>query len=261
MNNQNNEHIPDLQQVGFILLMTLLVIFVFFFATDFLGDTPKLLFNELLIITPALIYVMRRKWSMLRTFRLLPVTSNVALASLFVFVPVFILMDEIDRLIQTAFPMPEAWLESLLELMQFNTPWQTAALVIAALFVAPIGEEMLFRGLVQRSLEHFREPAIAIVLTAVLFALVHFNPWTAIQVMLLGLVFGYMTWKSGSILPSIIAHSLNNLASLLLINSRADSLNWYATNDHVRLSWIILAALILVPAFRFFKASVEKKKV
>ena len=257
MNDHNNDHIPELRQVGSILLMTLLIIFVFAFGIDFLGDTLGLMVSEILIIAPALIYMMRRKLPLLSTFRLLPVKSNVLLATLFFFIPVFILMDEIDRLIQTVFPLPETWLEALMDLMQFDTPWKTALILLTAIVMAPIAEEMLFRGLVQRSLEHYREPAIAIVLTSVLFALVHFNPWTAIQVMLLGLVFGYVTWKSGSILPAIIMHSLNNLASLLLMNLSDDQLSWYAQNEHVRFSWIILAALILAPAFRFFKASTE----
>jgi membrane protease YdiL (CAAX protease family) len=118
--------------------------------------------------------------------------------------------------------------------------------------MAGFAEEMLFRGLLQRTLEHYRDPAMAIVLTSVLFALAHFNPWVALQITFLGLALGYMAWKSRSILPAVIVHSGNNLLSILLINAPQHNVSWYATEEHVRWIWIALAILLIGPAFLTF---------
>ena len=125
---------------------------------------------------------------------------------------------------------------------------------------AAFGEEMLFRGVLQRSLEHFREPAIAIVLSSVLFSIIHFNPWAALQIMFLGLFLGYLAWKANSIFPAIVLHGINNLLSIILINIPEENLKWYsATTKHVNLYLLIFAIIIIVPAIFSFNQACEDK--
>lgn len=252
MENPQDNTILTPRQLGFILMLTLFIFWAFAFVMTFLGDILALIIGEALLILPALIFVIHRRLPLFSTFRLRKINGSQALATLALFAPVFVLSDELDRIVQSLFPMPSDWYDALSDLLQFDSMGEMLGLVLAGVLLAAFAEEMLFRGLIQRTLEHYREPAMAIVLSSVFFALIHFNPWTSIQILLLGLVMGYVTWKSQSILPSIIIHGMNNFLSLMLMNSAEESLAWYSKTNHVNVIWIIAATLLIVPAFRYF---------
>ena len=92
-------------------------------------------------------------------------------------------------------------------------------IVVVAVVIAPVLEEMLFRGLVQTMIRSFFEirngawPAILI--SSGLFAIVHANPghWPALFV--LAVCLGYAYEKSGSLFRPIFIHSLFNAASII----------------------------------------------
>ena len=247
------------REISLIFLATLTLFLFFIFFGSFLHDTLLLAVGETIMILPALVYVLYRRLPLLKTFRLQRTSLSQIMATALLFIPVFILADELDRVIQQFFPMPAEWSDSMIELLQFKTVPEAAMILFAGVLCAALFEEMLFRGLLQHTLEYYREPAIAIVLTSVLFALVHFNPWTAIQVTSLGLVLGFVAWKSGSILPSIVLHALNNLASLILMNSQEGFLNLYTTSHHVKFIWIVAAIVFVIPAARLFSKTCFEK--
>jgi uncharacterized protein len=79
-------------------------------------------------------------------------------------------------------------------------------LVFIALF-AGIGEELFFRGILQRILiRGFKSPWVGIVMAAFFFSLFHFQFFGFIPRFLLGILLGAIYWYSGSLWPSIIAH-------------------------------------------------------
>ncbi|AKL96000.1 ABC-type Na+ efflux pump, permease component [Clostridium aceticum] len=73
-----------------------------------------------------------------------------------------------------------------------------------------ICEEILFRGFAFRPLEKNFGPKWAILITSVIFAVVHLDFVRLLPTFLLGLVFGYLAYKTGSLYPSIFLHILNN---------------------------------------------------
>jgi membrane protease YdiL (CAAX protease family) len=84
-------------------------------------------------------------------------------------------------------------------------------IVIAAILIAPVFEEMLFRGLFQSMLRsHLQRPWLAIVVSSALFATIHEYPahWPALFA--LSLCMGYSYEKSGSLIRPILIHSLFN---------------------------------------------------
>ena len=90
-------------------------------------------------------------------------------------------------------------------------------LFLAVVIIAPIGEEILFRGFLQRFLEkHWKDITKAVLVTSLFFALIHFNPYWTIQIYILGIFLGYLSWKTKSVIPSILLHGLNNGTAFIL---------------------------------------------
>ncbi len=99
-----------------------------------------------------------------------------------------------------------------LELLTTSTRLSLRILVIVlAVIVAPLVEEMLFRGLLQTMIRSYvQHPWLSVTITAALFAIVHQNPehWPALFVLAMGL--GYAYEKSGSLWQPIFMHALFN---------------------------------------------------
>ncbi len=76
-------------------------------------------------------------------------------------------------------------------------------------------EEIAYRGALQTALLQGRSPARAIALGAVVFAVGHFDPVRLPFVLLAGLGFGWLAWRTGSIWTSMLAHTVNNGAAVL----------------------------------------------
>ena len=110
-------------------------------------------------------------------------------------------------------PMPE-WLQKALERMTMGNFWLN--LLCVSIF-APFFEEWLCRGMVERGLlGRGVKPVWAIIISALFFALIHMNPWQAIPAFLLGCLFGYVYYRTGSLRLTMLMHFTNNTAALLL---------------------------------------------
>jgi len=80
---------------------------------------------------------------------------------------------------------------------------------------APIFEEILFRGIVLKYLLKKVAPWTAIILTAVGFGLFHFNPWQFMYATTLGVVLGYMYWKTNSLFYPMLIHFILNTTAFV----------------------------------------------
>jgi membrane protease YdiL (CAAX protease family) len=100
-------------------------------------------------------------------------------------------------------------------------------LVVLAVLVcvgSPIVEELFFRGLLLRSLLGSFEqigprlgPALSIVVTALVFALVHFEALQFLGLAGFGVVLGLLAWRTGRLGPSIVAHMAFNTVTIIAI--------------------------------------------
>lgn len=99
------------------------------------------------------------------------------------------------------------------------------ALVILVAILAPIFEEILFRGIIMKGLLNRGMNAYwAIVLSSFIFGAVHFYPWQFLGAFLLGLVLGLVYYKTKSLLLPIMMHAFNNfLAAMMIIYVKKDS--------------------------------------
>jgi membrane protease YdiL (CAAX protease family) len=95
-------------------------------------------------------------------------------------------------------------------------PWLRAADVLSACVLAPLAEEMFFRGLVQTALRYLlNRPWVAVFLTAAFFAMVH-QWWTWPEILFLGICLGYAYERTGNLWLSVTMHALFNLTSVWL---------------------------------------------
>lgn len=154
--------------------------------------------------------------------------------------------------------------EQMHQLTEYLTTFESVqdfmlAFVIIAIIPA-IGEELLFRGLIQTKMAGvFRNPHVAIWLTALLFATIHFQFYGLVPRLFLGAIFGYLYYWSGSLLLPILAHFVNNGFSLLMYFLYQRDLVDFDVSETAALSnsYIIVFLLLGVACFwayrRFFQ--------
>lgn len=96
-------------------------------------------------------------------------------------------------------------LESTFE--QLSQSWLGIACIAV---VGPVVEEMLFRGAVTKELLRKFGPRTAIVISGLLFGLIHINPVQVVGAALIGMLLAWLYWRTGSLWPGILLHVVNN---------------------------------------------------
>ncbi|MBX9671370.1 MAG: CPBP family intramembrane metalloprotease [Candidatus Obscuribacterales bacterium] len=85
--------------------------------------------------------------------------------------------------------------------------------------LAPLTEEIIFRGILYPSLRRHWSPQPTMLFTALIFALVHneFTPWWLLYKIVFGYINAYLVEKTGSIVPGLISHLLINGTAVLFL--------------------------------------------
>ena len=116
---------------------------------------------------------------------------------------------------------PEVGHELLGAVQESHVWWVTFGLIWSAVVVAPLLEEIIFRGLVQTSLlgvlgQSRRWPVV--IFGAGWFALIHMGlPWQVLpSIFVLGLVLGWLYERTGSLLPGVLVHAGFNAVNMVL---------------------------------------------
>lgn len=119
---------------------------------------------------------------------------------------------------------PESWTEYFdsARIFQDRSPFDLALILAGVTVAAPIGEEYFFRGVFQNALARTRlGPWKAMGVAAFVFSAFHFDPVGFAARLELGLLFGWLFWRTRSIWPGVMAHAANNgITSVLFFASR-----------------------------------------
>ena len=83
-------------------------------------------------------------------------------------------------------------------------------LIIGACVVAPIAEEIVFRGYLYPVVKRFTEPVVAALFTGIIFGAIHGNIWAMIPLSIFGVLLAALYEKSGSIWACILCHAMFN---------------------------------------------------
>lgn len=199
-------------------------------------------FVEALFIIIPYYYCIKKGYDFKTLFRFKPVRPPVIVYSVITGISLFILADEIDRIIRFLVPPSDSFKE-MLEPISLTTSGQWMLMILGSIFISSIAEEGLFRGFLQVTLESKGDPSRAVILTSVAWALIYPNPYLAIPVFVLGVFIGYISWRTKSIMGPVIIHSTYSAVSLALISDTLkNNMGWYTMGDHI--SPVILIAAI-----------------
>lgn len=89
--------------------------------------------------------------------------------------------------------------------------------IIGVAVMPAILEELIFRGILQKGLLRNTKPKIAILISSIFFMLMHLSVESISYTFVLGCLLGYMAYASGTIVPSIVFHFVNNAFSVLAL--------------------------------------------
>ena len=153
--------------------------------------------------------------------------------------------------------------DMFMELMKQMTggPFWSSFLVVA--IFAPIFEEWMCRGMVLRGLLTKMKPVWAIVISALFFAVIHANPWQALNAFLIGLLMGYVYYKTGSLLLTMLIHFVNNgtavIASHLSSLEDYEDLYWIDVLGKQNYAIVFVVSCIVLAAciYAFYRIKLE----
>lgn len=117
----------------------------------------------------------------------------------------------------------------------------------------PLVEELVFRGAILRALLRWRSnPWIGIVISAVFFSLSHMNPAQMPHAFLIGILLGWMYYRTDSIVPGVVYHWVNNTVayvfSVFYQNPDMELIELFEGNQRSELLAVLFSLCILIPS-------------
>ncbi|EPG73981.1 CAAX protease self-immunity [Leptospira fainei serovar Hurstbridge str. BUT 6] len=207
---------PGLPGSVMIVLATIIVTFIVGFLFNQIGHVLGIRFTEteLLGITNTISiglvtvtgwYFTKRRFSEVFSFQKpkLPESLSIILTC----IGFTILISEIDNVFSMVVPKPDFILDMLNRLFSDDDLFGTS---VALMIVAPFTEEFLFRGLIFDGLKRNYSFRRAALLTALLFGILHLNPWQFLGASIVGYYFAWLVAKTGSLAQPILAHMVFN---------------------------------------------------
>jgi membrane protease YdiL (CAAX protease family) len=208
---------PAFKDIVIIYLFSCLFLLIFGSLFQSLHLLSGLVISELaFVVAPAAIYTIRNHYDVSRTFHVTPIRFKTVIIVIITTVAAFVLVGIIAMFQETIFPRSEDYQEIWETVLK---EFHQVPLVITLLLVAVLPgvcEELLFRGFLLQGMRKKFSDMSAIIIVGILFGAFHIDPYRFLPVSLLGIVFGYMVIKTGSIFTGIVAHSTNNAVAVVI---------------------------------------------
>ncbi len=208
----------DVLSPGFavIFFVTILMLFFYLGISWQSSDIESGLIKTLLILVmlPTLLVIRLGKLSFKKVLSLNKTKPGNYLAVIVAALPIFIFATLMIQVINLVYPIPEAYLQMMeeLTLLDGKTIWFVLFLIA---LLPGITEELMFRGYFYQV---FKKQGvwIGILVSSLLFAVLHLDIYRLIPVMAIGVWLGYLLYISKSIFVPMVAHILNNSISVLI---------------------------------------------
>lgn len=165
------------------------------------------------------------------------------------------LLDSLNELIEKTFG----------NLIYADNIVEMILVVITISIIPAICEEVMFRGYIQRSFEFKFKAHSAALLTAVFFALYHFNPYGLIPLAIIGYYLGFAAYSSQSLFIPMVLHFLNNFFAVVLYFIIGDD-ELFKTNVtdpeslNTNIIYFIILSLLFITTIFLIKNYYQKRK-
>jgi len=162
--------------------------------------------------------------------------------------------SEFDSLLRKVFPpfaIFEQLMESMRQMMTIRSGFGLIILILSACIVGPAFEEILFRGIIFTGLRRKFSFSVALILQALLFGLMHGNPWQFFYAYILGILLGLLVKWSRSIYPAIILHVVIN-SSAVIFNNLFPAKGIVQTGEIEHVEPTLLALSIIISIFSIY---------
>lgn len=256
-----------------IVSISILFIFTLFLSKDDIGSLKILtaIQHILLFITPPFIAAYLYS-SNTKTYLFLNKPKTIFIGFTILIIVFAIPIINYTGVINANLKLPESFsgLEKIMKEMEASAKVLTEKILkvnsfggllmnlfIIALLPA-IGEELIFRGILLRLFkEWFKNMHVAIIVSAFTFSFIHFQFYGFIPRMLLGIVFGYLLYWSGSILMPMLAHFINNAFAVIAFYYMTDTAILEKTESFGAESstyiYLLISSVLFIFVFYLFK--------
>lgn len=207
---------PGFVQTVWLLILYGIVIFILMIPVgiaSIISDVPLHKDPLFRVIVPfgALIIVLwfgieKSKQEYRQLFSFKPIRVSLLLPFMMTLIGLRIVSSEINSFVVAFIPGGEAAAQSIVDFFQKDT----YVFIVSAILIAPIIEELMFRGLMLRGFIQRYTIKKAIIVSALLFALFHGNVFQFIPALSAGLLFAWWFVKTRSLVSCIFGHAMNN---------------------------------------------------
>lgn len=150
--------------------------------------------------------------------------------------------------------------DNIAELTDYLTQFEGVSDLLLAFVViavlAPVGEELLFRGFLQNELHTATKNIhVAIWISAILFSAIHIQFFGFIPRLLLGALFGYLYYWSGNLWVPILAHFVNNAFTIVVLYLYQQNIVDYdiENTESMPLATVVIFAIITAGLLYYFR--------
>ena len=153
--------------------------------------------------------------------------------------------------------------ESLSVILGSASAWALLGNLVVFALLPAICEELVFRGILLKQLDQLTSQNWAILISAALFSFVHFQFYGFFVRLLLGVILAIFVVRSGSLLPSIIAHFAFNAATVLLawLSANTDWISVDVSGASGELSWPVFflsLGLSVIVGYLYYRLPLPK---
>jgi len=241
----------------FYLIIAILLLTIGGMAQSYELFSGLIITEYILILLPMIIYLKIKNYNIKEILRLNKIKIKdvvlIILITILIY-PLATFLNSIMLIIISLF--------SELKPNPIPTPTSNSFYLLGLFIIAitpGICEEVMFRGFVMKSYER-KGYKKAIFISALLFGVFHFNIQNLLGPMFLGIVFGFIVYRTNSLLSGMIAHTTNNAIawSLTYILGNIDSVTESAggVNPNVSETTSLLASSFLLLGISFFSSAI-----
>ena len=251
MNNQQTKYYPTIAGAIHLLVLYLFVQSVvdfplamldYYNGTDYLYHPIKKIF--LGVGSTLFIFYFAYRKAGVPLKELFPSRSFnvlIVLPLLFFLLGAQILIGEINIQLNKVLP-PPTWFWELFNKI-FENDYGIYGAFLKIVIMAPVIEELIFRGVIMHGLMRNYSKFTAVFISALMFALFHLNPWQFPATFTLGILLGILMLRTRNIYLCILGHALNNGLVLMSIQY-ADEISKISFSQSSKFNQLIMSALM-----------------